>query len=271
MVIVVLTVLLGGAIAGCAGRGAPRPAAVRSGPWSTPRMRSARPFGTPGERRTALPSVGAARVGALFSDNGSGGHFCTASIVDSPGDSVILTAAHCVHGGKGGHESTDLVFVPGYRDGDAPYGQWPIRHVVVDQRWVQHSDPDYDVAFADVATVHGRRVGDVFGGNKLGDDRGYRLRVQITGYPAATEQPITCGNDTTRFSAGQLRIECAGFPGGTSGSPWVTDLDRDTHTGTVVGVIGGYQTGGATPDVSYSPYFGAGVLDLYRTAVRDER
>ncbi|BCJ34946.1 hypothetical protein Athai_24490 [Actinocatenispora thailandica] len=234
-------------------------------------MRSASPFGTPGVRRTARPTVGAARVGAVFSHNGSGGHFCTASIVDSPGDSVILTAAHCVHGGKGGHESTDLVFVPGYRDGEAPYGQWPIRHVVVDRRWARDSDPDYDVAFADVATVHGRHVGDVFGGNHLGYDRGYRLPVQITGYPDATEQPITCGNDTTRFSAGQLRIACTGFPGGTSGSPWVTDLNRETHTGTVIGVIGGYQAGGATPDVSYSPYFGAGVLDLYRTAVRDER
>ncbi|MEV0841069.1 serine protease [Actinocatenispora sera] len=268
--IAVLAVLLGGLAVACGSHHPPRPSGAAGGPWSGPRMRSASPFGTPGVQHTARPTLGAARVGAVFSDNGAGGHFCTASIVDSPGDSVILTAAHCVHAGRGGHESTDLVFVPGYRDGDAPYGEWSITHVVVDRRWVQHSDPDYDVAFADVATVHGRRVGDVFGGNTLGYDRGYRLRVQITGYPASTEQPITCGNETTKFSAGQLRIECAGFPGGTSGGPWVTDLNRETHTGTVIGVIGGYQAGGATPDVSYSPYFGAGVLALYRTAVRDE-
>ena len=34
----------------------------------------------------------------------------------------------------------------------------------------------------------------------------------------------------------------------------------------VVGVIGGYQEGGDTPQVSYSPAFGAAVAVLYQTA-----
>ena len=253
-------VLIGATVPACSARGG-GPGTSRSGT-----SRSARPYGTPGVRRTTRPSVGAARVGALFSGDRPDHHFCTASIVDSPGDSVIVTAAHCVPDGASG-----LVFVPGYRDGHAPYGRWPVRHVVVDPRWTHGADPDYDVAFADVAAVHGRRVGDVYGGNRFGHDRGYRLPVELTGYPSAGEQPVSCGNDTTRYSAGQLRIACPGFPGGTSGSPWVTDLNRHTHTGTVVGVIGGHHGGGDTPDVSYSPYFGAAVRALYRTAVRDER
>jgi hypothetical protein len=34
-----------------------------------------------------------------------------------------------------------------------------------------------------------------------------------------------------------------------------------------VGVIGGYEQGGDTPQVSYSSYFDQDVLDLYNTTV----
>jgi hypothetical protein len=43
-------------------------------------------------------------------------------------------------------------------------------------------------------------------------------------------------------------------------------LNPATHTGTVIGVIGGYEEGGKTPDVSYSPYFGSDIAQLYATA-----
>ena len=54
--------------------------------------------------------------------------------------------------------------------------------------------------------------------------------------------------------------------GGTSGSPWVTHFDRLTRTGTIVGVIGGYQEGGDTAAVSYSSYLGSAVQHLYQEA-----
>lgn len=34
-----------------------------------------------------------------------------------------------------------------------------------------------------------------------------------------------------------------------SGSPWVTHFDTRSRTGTIVGVIGGYQQGGDTPSI----------------------
>jgi hypothetical protein len=36
----------------------------------------------------------------------------------------------------------------------------------------------------------------------------------------------------------------------------------------VVGAIGGYQAGGFTADLSYSPGFGPDIAALYRTATR---
>jgi hypothetical protein len=60
---------------------------------------------------------------------------------------------------------------------------------------------------------------------------------------------------------------CGGYTDGTSGSPWVTGFHRRTRTGTIVGVIGGYQQGGDSPAVSYSSYFGPAVQRLYQQAI----
>jgi hypothetical protein len=39
----------------------------------------------------------------------------------------------------------------------------------------------------------------------------------------------------------------------------VTHFDTRSRTGTIVGVIGGYQQGGDTPAVSYSAYLSTGL------------
>ena len=89
----------------------------------------------------------------------------------------------------------------------------------------------------------------------------------MTGYPESASSPITCRNRTTRQSATQLKFSCAGFTGGTSGSPWVTDFNPVTRTGHIVGVLGGYEQGGSTASVSYSPYLGAAIKHLYAEAI----
>ncbi len=57
---------------------------------------------------------------------------------------------------------------------------------------------------------------------------------------------------------------------GTSETPSVTDVGPQTGTGTIVGVIGGYQEGGSTAAISYSPYLGEQVEQLYHQAAGDE-
>jgi hypothetical protein len=81
---------------------------------------------------------------------------------------------------------------------------------------------------------------------------------------------VTCTGQTSEQSESQLRFDCGGFTGGTSGSPWVTRFNPLTRTGTIVGVLGGYQEGGTTDAVSYSSYLGPEVEQLYRQAVADE-
>ena len=257
-----------------------RPAAPRRRPRSTARSRLRPPTGTgpgcsralpfrlagshlplPGQSansRTAGPRS-ALRVGALFEHGPTGNHFCTASVVSSPGKNLLITAAHCINGGKGssGYDS-DIVFIPDYRDGQEPFGVWTPAKLIVAPQWASSSDPDFDVGFVVLEAHHGKNIQQVLGASRLGTDQGYQYLVHVTGYPNSENVPITCVNWTSRFSDTQLKFECAGYTGGTSGSPWVTRFIAGSHTGTIVGVIGGYQEGGDTPSLSYSVRFGPG-------------
>lgn len=199
-----------------------------------------------------------AAVGAIFRGkvSAAGHHFCSAGVVDSPHGDVIVTAAHCVSDTTGG-----LYFAPGYHDGTAPYGVWKLGRISLDRRWKGGQDPDVDVAFATVRSPGGREVEDVVGGYSLGTGLGTAATVRVTGYPAATNAPLTCVNRISTYTASQLRIACTAYSGGTSGSPWVTG----NHT--VMGVIGGFEQGGDSPDISYSAYFGDDIAALYRQAL----
>jgi V8-like Glu-specific endopeptidase len=115
------------------------------------------------------------------------------------------------------------------------------------------------------------KIQDVVGGDELGLSPGYTGLTQVIGYPESTEQPISCTNYTKQvtdpsLSAPQLEFDCADYPGGTSGSPYLQGVDANTGLGTVVGVIGGFEAGGDTPDVSYSSYFGGWVGSLFAQA-----
>ncbi|GAA2791883.1 hypothetical protein GCM10010441_16420 [Kitasatospora paracochleata] len=213
-------------------------------------------------RPTAGPAPADAagkRVGALFKGRLDGPRMCTASVVASPGHNLLVTAAHCVHTAERGTED-GLVFAPGYRDRQAPYGSWPVTSVVVDPRWADDEDPDYDVAFLTVGEVGGRRIEDAVGANRLATGLGFGLEVTVTGYPNESAEPVSCLARTTSLSPTQERFDCAGYTDGTSGSPWVTGGDR------LVGVIGGHEEGGLTPDTSYSITFDDRVAAVYREA-----
>ena len=211
------------------------------------------------------------RVGALFEHDADGDHFCTASVVASPGRDLLITAAHCINGGKNGGYRQDIVFIPGYRDGREPFGVWIPAKLLVAPQWENSSDPDYDVGFIVLKPHDGKNIEEVLGANQLGINPGYTNLVRVTGYPASQDAPVTCVSQTSRQSQSQLRFDCDGFTGGTSGSPWVTHFDPRTLTGTIVGVLGGYQEGGGTEAISYSSYLGPEVEQLYRQAVADEK
>ncbi|MFJ7218741.1 trypsin-like serine peptidase [Amycolatopsis sp. NPDC098790] len=195
---------------------------------------------------SSTPAKTVSPVGALFAN---GSHYCTASVVHSGGGDLVLTAAHCVKDG--------MSFAPSYRDGVAPLGMWTVTGVAVADGWTTSADPDLDFAFLTVRQDgNPASLESLTGANVLGTDRGFDHTITLTGYPDTTDSPVVCTGTTTRSGTYQQRVACPGFPDGTSGGPWVTG-------GAVVGVIGGYQLGGDTPDVSYSAYFDDDIAKLY--------
>jgi hypothetical protein len=197
----------------------------------------------------APPAPAVSPVGALFA---GGSHFCSASVVHSGAGDLVLTAAHCVKDG--------MAFAPGYHDGVAPLGMWTVTDVAVADGWTSSADPDLDFAFLTVSQPgNTASLESLTGANTLGIAQGFDHEITLTGYPDTTDSPVVCTGRTTRSDTYQQRVACPGFPDGTSGGPWVTN-------GVVIGVIGGYQLGGDTPDVSYSAYFDDDAQKLYASA-----
>ncbi|MEU9374461.1 hypothetical protein AB0D94_11915 [Streptomyces sp. NPDC048255] len=222
-------------------------------------------------------------VGRMFVMKGAGAYFCTASVVSSPGRNLVLSAGHCLLGS----DARQVAFVPRYtRAKPQPYGLFPVLRnaagrakVWIDPRYVSQG-PDraatLDVAFAQVGpNAAGHPVEAVVGGNRLVTGGPYaHPKVTLIGYPSSAARPRLCVNRTTKFTSADpkipgsfLRIDCTGYPGGTSGGPFLTRYDARTGTGDVVGVIGGWKTGGDKVDTSYSSYFGADIRKLYAKAV----
>jgi V8-like Glu-specific endopeptidase len=208
--------------------------------------------------------AGTPAVGALFTvSNGKlGRHFCTASVVGSPHGDLVITAAHCVTGTSG------IVFVPGYDRGATPYGTWTVTKIYADRSWTSSSDPDDDVAFLRVTQADSIvPIEDVTGAEALKTGTPARQLVEVIGYPDSDSQPIVCRNWTREPMSEQLEFDCGGYTDGTSGGPFLAKVNPLTGQGTVIGVIGGYEQGGLTPQVSYSSRLGANVAALYRQAV----
>lgn len=209
----------------------------------------------PAARRHPSARRAAAFTGALFTDGLDSDHFCTATVVQSPGRNLIVTAGHCLLDGDQGGGTA--VFAPAYANGVAPYGTWKLEEAFEDDRWAEGTDDSYDLAFARLAPdATGRSIEDVTGAAVLDTSGRSGEEVTVTGYPADRKVPRTCTAVTVRESATEQRFDCADFPGGTSGSAWIA---RD---GKIIGIL----TGGDTDDVSTSTVLGEYAASLYAKA-----
>jgi V8-like Glu-specific endopeptidase len=242
--------------------------------WTSSRMKAATPMrdlrvnatvspppGTP----TATLFDGVPTVGALFFTTGTQPHFCTASVVDSATANLILTAAHCVYSST---YAGNIEFVPGYHNGLQPYGAWVVQTITVAAGWQQSQDQNLDFAFLSVAPPAGtsRPIQAVTGGLRLGINVGYRHPMEAIGYNNTDDAPVECAAKSFEFETDQMEFYCYDYWDGTSGGPWVTGYNRERGTGTVFGVIGGYEQGGDYNWASYSAYFSWPTLELFLQA-----
>lgn len=187
------------------------------------------------------------RIGALFPGDGSV-HTCSASVLDTPGGDLILTAAHCLAG------EPDATFVPGLAEDGAQDGI-RVQTVYLDPRWVSGQDPRADFAVL-------RLDDDVLAGGRgvtVGAAPPPGTAVTVQGYAGGDGgTPIGC-RASTALVVGFPELPCAGLVAGMSGAPWIVGS-------TVVGIVGGLDGGGCDDDLSYSPPFDAAITRLLTRA-----
>ena len=189
-------------------------------------------------------------VGALFDsiDGQPTTHFATAFVVAGHYGNMLMSAAHVLTG----RIATSIIFAPGYAAGEAPHHLWHVHQTYTDSAWQQNQNIDDDFCFLKV----GANVQEQVGALDLLTGTGPR-ECDVIGYPDGLASPVRAAWHSKEH---QLTFACDGYPDGTSGSPWII------NGGSAYALIGGYEKGGNTPAVSYSPYFGDNVRDLYDTA-----
>ncbi|CAN5583374.1 hypothetical protein BH20ACT15_BH20ACT15_08760 [soil metagenome] len=199
--------------------------------WTPERMRSAVPLDGPGDApapaaSSSGPSASAAaqppdveidpardtaypeRIhGKLFLTLGGQNVSCSGTVVNSRRGNLVLTAGHCVvTPGIGGSEpvwATNVIFVPAYRDGVAPFGTYPATSLRAPTRWVREPLIELDIGAVNlVPGPGGAEIQSLLGARGVSfnrPSRSYRRKgFQIFGYPGEpaaaydAEWPILC-------------------------------------------------------------------------------
>lgn len=192
---------------------------------------------------------------------------CSGDAVTSGNKSVVITAGHCVKYQGSWH--TDWIFVPGYHNGDAPFGQWTAKATLTTPQWESSEDLNYDVGAAVVNPLNGKYLTDVVGGQGIAFNQPRNQNMDSFGYPAESpydgSKLIYCEGTafTDIVDSNDNGLGC-GMTGGSSGGPWFLDFDQSAGTGVQNSVNSfGYSF---LPGVMFGPYFGSDAQTLYDTA-----
>jgi hypothetical protein len=214
------------------------------------------------------------RHGKLFFTNGGKTYQCSGTVVTAANESVVATAGHCVFDDETDTPNSSTMFIPGYDDGDMPYGIWDATRVLTTDQWMNGSRGDlrYDVGMVIVEQQEGRTIQDTLGSRGIAFRQNPAQSFDAYGYPA--DEP---------FDGGDL-FHCASGPGyvdpffpnpapnaigcdltaGASGGAWTIQ----TAEGEVVNSVNSYLYP-AVPGVVFGPYFGNIAEALYNVAAGD--
>jgi len=171
----------------------------------------------------------------FFSDSVHGGNFvCSASVIQRR---IVVTAGHCVYHGSTSsgirHFYSNILFVPAYINGVAPFKSWPWAYAYTTVNWAfSGAVPNLqDVAVIEVQdqvinTVT-RRIGEVTGwlGWWTLWGRAYPNNITQLGYPCNLDSCALMQINNAqgvRVVSNNVEIGSA-MAGGSSGGPWIQD------------------------------------------------
>lgn len=193
---------------------------------------------------------------------------CSATVINTPNNSTLVSAAHCVRSGYGRHGSwaKRVVFIPAYDRGRRPFGSFLVSRAWVPREFWKYENPNFDVAVLRVKPNKLGKVANVVGARGWATDVSRNHRYTVYGYPAGKmqgEQMRSCTSRVfgIRMMSRQLpgpapsRIVCD-MAAGSSGGGWIYGR------GYLNSVIG-YATRGK-PGILYGPYFGSEIRKLIK-------
>jgi len=211
--------------------------------------------------------IGAAQI-EIFSSSDAVNFVCSASLVNKK---VLLTAGHCVSDGRGNWHK-NVLWAPGYLQGDLPFGVVAAAKGFVFSGWFNNSYLPGDFGFLVLSEPKGEELGWL--GILTGGSPNGKAWDQ-TGYPAA---PPYDGEKLTINSSAFGARDCrygnpctvaVGSPltGGSSGGSW-NRFYSEEH-GLVTNGVNSYGYSSCNVNM-YSPYFGSDVWNLYQMAVAEK-
>jgi V8-like Glu-specific endopeptidase len=176
-------------------------------------------------------------AGKLFFNIGSSTYICSASMIKR---GIAVTAAHCVAGYGQRQFYSGWRFVPGYRNGSAPFGTSTVAQVWIKSAYFNGTDgcfvfgvvcPD-DVAILVLNPISGTYAGSRtgwfgYGWNGYGFVGGQTHITQL-GYPAGLNSAAYMErNDSSGFANATYSnntIIGSNMDGGSSGGPWLVNF-----------------------------------------------
>jgi hypothetical protein len=215
--------------------------------------------------------------GKVFLTLGEHDFLCSATVVDSASHTLVWTAGHCLHGADVGLGfATNWMFVPGYRQGETPFGAWTATELMTTDGWRDGADLRVDEGAALVARdEEGRGIQDVVGARGIAFNQPRDATFEAYGYPAddpntplfppnfdgehlfrcvsprtASDAPPGAGPDT-------IGIDCD-MTAGSSGGSWIIG-DEFVNSVTSYGYT--FDSGHL-----FGPYFGSTAKKLYEQA-----
>jgi V8-like Glu-specific endopeptidase len=192
---------------------------------------------------------------------------CSGTAVTSTNKSVVITAGHCVKMQGAWH--TNWVFVPGYNNGNTPYGTWTAKQTMATSQWAATENISYDLGAAVVNPLNGQRLTDVVGGQGIAFNQTRGQNMYAFGYPAGPpydgSKLIYCSGKVFNefLGTGDIGMTC-NMTGGSSGGPWFLQFAEATGAGTV-NSVNSFKYNFA-PNWMFGPYFGADAQTLHNSA-----
>lgn len=193
---------------------------------------------------------------------------CSASVVSADNRDTVITAGHCLKDGSGPW-ADKWVFVPGYANGENPYGRYTARQMFVAPQWADGPDDSYDFGMAVLNRSGGEHVQDRVGAQPIAfgtepADPSYSFGYPATGRFEGRRLHYCSGRPVDDNGGTTANGMACGMTEGSSGGPWLSGFDSESGKGTVVSVISFKYADDAR--TQYGPFLGEAARRLYDRA-----